>query len=215
MCPIRTLTIINRGLAPVLTNRRGFWSSEAEMVYSQQLKPTEMKNFLLPLTGIVLFAALGLSSCHRKAIPQAAEPAYQPALPTEAGPPVIVYKTRENYDNKVPVILSADKKEIISYPAPGDVYYKGELALPYELGKGYLLDRRGINENVAFLEMTYEDYANLPAPMTPTELYTLIKDNDPLLEMWHCGNAYSYKNLEKDLILKVESGKFESCRRLK
>jgi len=143
------------------------------------------------------------------------EPLYRPAIPTEAGPPVIVYKTREYYDDRVPVILSSDRKEVISYPAPSDIFYKGELALPYNLGGGYLLDRRGINEFVAFLEMTYEEYSNLKEAPSAEALYKLIKDKDPIVEMWHCGSAYNYRDLEKDIIQKTEGGKFEGCTRLK
>lgn len=175
-----------------------------------------MKTLVLPLIAFSVIAIMALGACNRKAsAPQTSEAVYQPALPTEAGPPVIVYKTRENYNDRVPVILSSDKKEIISYPGPTDVFYQGELALPFDLGKGYLLDRRGINENVAFLELSYEEFANLPAPIGPEELYKMIRDKDPLLEMWHCGSAYTYKDLEKDLMQKIESGKFDGCNKLK
>ena len=72
--------------------------------------------------------------------------------------PVIVYKTRANFYNMVPVTLNQDKDRIVSYPAPSDLYFEGELALPGKLKKGYLLDRRGINVNTVFTSFTYEEY---------------------------------------------------------
>src|ERR1044071_4992028 len=74
------------------------------------------------------------------------------------GPPAIVYKTKADYSNYVPVILSEDKSKIVSYPDPKDV----QSAAPVKLKNGYLLDNRGINKNVAFLRWTYEEYKKFP-----------------------------------------------------
>lgn len=174
-----------------------------------------MKNQFLII--IVLSAlTISFSCCNRKTVSGKEEKKeYRAAITTEAGPPVIVYKTKENYNELVPVILSADKKEVISYPAPGDLYYQGDLAYPLELGDGYLLDRRGINEYVAFIEMTYTEYAELDKAPTPEELFKIILDDDPLLEMYHCGSRYDYDNLEDEMIRKSEEGDFKSCTKLR
>lgn len=173
-----------------------------------------MRNFLFILLSLALFMIN--TSCNRKSVKgtQAAD-TYQPAMTTAAGPPVIIYKTKSDYRHNVPIILSADKKEIIMYPAPRDVFYQGEYATPFELRNGYLLDRRGINENVAFIAYTYEEYANLKASPSLEDLFEMILDNDPITEMWHCGSQYSYPNLEETMMSMTEDSEFKGCVRLK
>ncbi len=77
---------------------------------------------------------------------------------TAALPRATVYKTNGNFNDNVPVTLSADRKEIISFPAPGDISPE---SAPLPLAEGYLLDRRGISANSAFTRYTYESYAAL------------------------------------------------------
>jgi hypothetical protein len=115
-----------------------------------------------------------------------------------AGPPTIVYKTRQNYNNLIPVLLSEDKRKIISYPSPEDVNRQEHL-LPSQLQNGYLLDNKGINKNVAFLKMSYKEYADLKKTPSLSQLYKMIKDKDPLLEMYDCGNRYAYKDVQNQL----------------
>ncbi len=116
-----------------------------------------------------------------------------------AAPPTIVYKTKSNYNNLVPVILSEDKKDIISYPHPKDVKVGDALALPTLLKNGYLLDNRGIGVDVAFLKITYEEYSKLENAPTLKELYELIIDKDPLVELCNCGNSKVFTNKIKQL----------------
>ncbi|MDE6113883.1 MAG: hypothetical protein K2G49_02330 [Muribaculum sp.] len=73
-------------------------------------------------------------------------------------PLAIVYKTNGNFNDNVPVTLNADRKEIVSFPAPGDI---NQESAPLPLTEGFLLDRRGINENSAFTRYTYEEYSAL------------------------------------------------------
>ncbi len=73
-------------------------------------------------------------------------------------PMAIVYKTNGNFNDNVPITLSADRKEIISFPAPSDISVS---SAPIQLAEGYLLDRRGIGENTAFTQYTYESYSAL------------------------------------------------------
>ncbi|MEI8086414.1 MAG: hypothetical protein WCG93_09390 [Paludibacter sp.] len=109
------------------------------------------------------------------------------AIVDDNGPHLIVYKTKADYYNFVPVILSDDKTEIISYPDPIDVKLGEKLQLPTLLHDGYLLDNRGIGKNVAFVKIIYEDYSKLQTVPTLRVLYSLIIDKDPLIELYDCG----------------------------
>ncbi len=129
-------------------------------------------------------------------------------------PPVIIYQTRADYRMHVPVILSEDRKSLLSYPAPGDVYYQGELAYPLELENGYLLDRRGIGPGVAFLKYTYYEYSRLDKTPSQAELMNLILDSDPLTVMYHCGQRHEYKDLVNELNELIRSGKVANYKRL-
>ena len=101
--------------------------------------------------------------------------------------PVIIYKTNADYYNNVPVIMSDDRKDIISYPDIKDVFYNGQLAYPTRLENGYLLDNRGIGKNVAFLKYTYEEYSKLPSTPSKDELLkTIITKEQPLKELYRC-----------------------------
>ncbi|RYD58573.1 MAG: hypothetical protein EOP56_03025 [Sphingobacteriales bacterium] len=115
------------------------------------------------------------------------------------GPQAIVYKTKKDYNKLVPVTLSEDKSQIVSYPHPSDVKIDDKLATPTQLKKGYLLDNRGINKNVAFLRMTYSEYAALSAPPSTAEMYAMIVDKDPIAAMCECGLRSSYKSPKKEL----------------
>ena len=56
------------------------------------------------------------------------------------GPNILVYKTKKDYRKLVPVILSEDKSQIVSYPDPHDIKTGGDHMLPITLHKGYLMD---------------------------------------------------------------------------
>lgn len=101
-------------------------------------------------------------------------------------PPVYVYKTKKDYSQYVPVMLSEDRSRIVSYPDPTDVRRGSGYATPSPLKNGYWYDNRGIGECVAFTRYTYEEYAQLPHPPSITELYDSILDKYPLLELWSC-----------------------------
>jgi hypothetical protein len=132
------------------------------------------------------------------------------AGPDRTGPSVIVYKTRHNYDKFVPVILSDDKKSIVSYPAPEDVFTGAKLAYPTKLAKGYLLDNRGINVHSAFLDITYEKYAKMKT-VDAISLMKHIKSSDPFVFFYVCGKRHSYENLVGDLKTKIKAGKLKEC----
>lgn len=119
-------------------------------------------------------------------------------------PHVTVYKTRKDYSKNVPVILSADKKEIVSYPDPADVVSG---MAPVKLKGNYWLDRRGINGDVAFLKLTYAQYAALKKAPTDAELKGMILDANPLKELCDCGPKSALKQPEQQLNTWITSGK--------
>ena len=126
--------------------------------------------------------------------------------------PAIVYKTRADYKNFVPVTLNSDRSAIQSYPAPTDVYYKGQLAVPTELTNGYLLDNRGVNAQTAFLDITYEEYSQLKE-VNLDFLWKRIKDATPLLELYNCGNRSDSDNEVEELIQIIQQG-FKNCKKI-
>lgn len=132
---------------------------------------------------------------------------------TTALPSCLVYKTRKDYANKVPVLLNAEKTAIISYPAPSDLGPEGKAACPVVLEQGYLLDNRGIAANVAFLEYTYEQYAGLKKVPGKEELFKKIIDNSPLTELWDCGTR-SPENCTVERLNKLIRENFPGCKAL-
>jgi hypothetical protein len=131
------------------------------------------------------------------------------------GPKVIIYQTVKDYSKLVPITLSDDGKTIVSYPDVKDVYYNSSLAYPTQLNKGYLLDNRGINQNIAFLNISYEAYAKLPVTPTPEELLKMVVDSKPLKIMYSCGVRSAYKDIEKELNSKIDDEDFSSFTRIK
>jgi hypothetical protein len=113
--------------------------------------------------------------------------------------PIIIYKTTHDYSSHVPVIMNEEKDRIVSYPAPSDLLYKGELMLPVKLKKGYLLDRRGIHPNAVFTAFTYQEYVQLERSPTPDLLQDHIIDMNPFISIYHCGKKSDFTNLEKEL----------------
>lgn len=86
-------------------------------------------------------------------------------------PKAIIYKTNGDYNNNVPVTLSADRTHFISFPAPTDINVNSS---PLPVADGYLLDRRGISQNSTFLNITYKDYAALKRVPSIKELRKMI-----------------------------------------
>jgi len=125
-------------------------------------------------------------------------------------PPTIVYKTVKDYNKNVAIYLSQDKKTITGYPAPTDVSAN---SYPTPLKKGYLLDNRGIGENIAFISMTYEEYALLKKLPSITELENMIIDRDPIKEMYYCGVRGTYSDVSE--LNKLIDSKFKDCQRVK
>lgn len=132
-----------------------------------------------------------------------------------AMPEVIIYQTTRNYSELVPVILSDDKKKIESYPDVKDIYFKGKLAYPTQLHRGYWLDNRGISKNVAFTKLTYEAYSKLPVTPSAENLMTMITDSKPIKRMYSCGKRSSFKDIVSELNAKIDKGDFSGFTRIK
>jgi hypothetical protein len=124
-------------------------------------------------------------------------------------PTITVYKTKENYNNLVPIRLSDDKTQILSYPAPTDLKKDGKFLYPTELEGGLLIDNLGISKNTAFIKLTYEEYAALESTLPLSELFKLIVDKAPFLEMYDCGNKQSFTNLMDQLNEQIKKGEFK------
>lgn len=133
---------------------------------------------------------------------------------TMANEPFIVYKTKSNYNQNVPVILNDTKTVIVSYPAPSDLKLANELRLPTELSKGYLLDNKGIGINVAFTSYTYEEYATLDVAPSIDQLMNRIIDKDPLVELYDCKDHLAIKHDLKKVNKLVKSD-LGSCLKVK
>lgn len=132
------------------------------------------------------------------------------------GPPALVYKTRGDYYHLVPVLLSDNKKQIISFPHPKDLIRGHGYTLPDSLSNGYLLDNRGIGANVAFLRLTYEEYANLQEVPTADQLYEKILDRDPLTELCNCGLRTSFSDPVRQINELIEKSELQAkCKRVK
>jgi ABC-type Fe3+-hydroxamate transport system substrate-binding protein len=125
-------------------------------------------------------------------------------------PPAIVYKTVKDYSKNVAIYLSEDKKTITGYPAPTDVSIGN---YPTLLKKGYLLDNRGIGKNIAFISLTYEEYAALKKLPSIAELENMIIDRNPIKEMYFCGNRAQYSDVSE--LNKLIDNKFKGCQRVK
>ena len=130
-------------------------------------------------------------------------------------PPIIIYKTKKNYNNLVPITLSPDKKQIFSYPAPTDVKVGDRYQTPIELENNYLLDRRGITIYSAFLDITYEDYAKLKELLSHEDMLKHVIDNDPFIEVCNCGVEGRFQNTQAELNRAILDGSlYEICKKI-
>jgi len=170
-----------------------------------------MKNLFVSLIAII---ALIPFSCTNTTESNSNDPIVSTGVGM-TGPDAIIYKTKANYNSLVPVIMNVQKTEIISYPAPGDLKYKGKPAIPIQLEDGFLLDNRGINENVAFLSLTYREYMALNATPSRDELMALIIKKEPLTEMYNCGKRAKYKKEAEELNTLITAKDFSKFRKLK
>ncbi len=168
----------------------------------------------LILAIILLFTLSCNSNSKVSQAPTVSETEFIPVF--ASGPPVLIYKTKANFDSLVPVILSDDKSEIVSYPHPDDLKSGNIFLFPSLLSGGYLLDNRGIGINVAFLKFTYEEYSKLENIPSLKELYSSIIEKDPLIELCNCGIKSAFTDVNSQVNSLIESKKLRtSCKVLK
>jgi hypothetical protein len=155
---------------------------------------------------LIIALLLGTVSCaNRKAVSD------QQVMATE---PFIIYMTKADYSNHVPVILDDDKKTIVSYPGPGDLKRGDELLVPTRLDNGYLIDNRGISPNVAFTSFTYNEYSKLEEAPSISDLFESIIDADPIVEMYNCRSQLAVKR-DIDKVNKLVRKGFKGCEKIK
>ena len=178
------------------------------------------KSFLF--ASVLLFGCMAARTKNKtvqdnvKQVPStAANTAVAPVRIDYSGTPTLVYKTKNDYSQNVPVTLNADKTKIESYPAPADIYYNGKLAYPTALENGYMLDNRGISLNTAFTKYTYEEYSKLKEAPDLKTLYKSVIDKDPILELYNCGNRYKFKNEVTELNSGIKSNNLADYKRIK
>jgi len=160
---------------------------------------------------------IGVSACHStRQMPMSAPNDAGTANASIPGPPALVYKTRADYARLVPVLMNDTKTAIVSYPHPNDLKTSQGFLMPVPLKKGYLLDKKGIGKNVAFLNITYEEFAKLSEPPSMEELEKLILDRDPLIELCDCGNINRFSDPVKQLNEYIKHRSLsERCKTLK
>ena len=164
---------------------------------------------------IIAVATLMAACCGKKDAAQATSSAPESGSGASS-PRVLVYRTSTDHANHVPVILSEDKTRIVSYPHPNDLKTGSGYPVPAPLGKGYLMDNRGIGLNVAYLSMTYEQYAALTEAPSMETLEASIIDRDPLVEMCECARRNEFKDPAKEISAWVEAGELDKhCKKLK
>ena len=138
----------------------------------------------------------------------------RPARAVASSAPALLYKTKGDYADLVPVTLSDDRSSIVAYPAPSDI--SGHLPRPTALAQGYWLDNRGIGPNTAFLKLTYADYAQLSTAPSLVDMESMIVDRDPLTALCDCGPRAAYPNPTADLNALITAGRLRSrCKVLK
>jgi len=158
-----------------------------------------MKNILL----ISLIPLLFISCRATKTAP----------LPAKKQAPVMVYKTRADYSNNVPITLDETGKTLLAYPAPSDLLAGEELRLPLKLKKGYLLDQKGIQLNTAFTSYTYEEYSKLNTAPSAEDLLNSVIDTKPFTELYLCGKRSEFSDLVKELN-ELISDDLKACKKL-
>lgn len=131
------------------------------------------------------------------------------------GEPTIIYKMKADYSKNVPVTLNEDGTAIIAYPSPKDVYYKGKLAYPVALSKGWWLDNRGVTPHTAFLKLTYEEYSKLDQAPSLDELMKMIINADPITEIYHLGNRDRFKDEVTEINQVINKGGLKKFKKLK
>lgn len=155
---------------------------------------------------IVLIMSILLLSCKSKQI------AINSQL-YSATQQIVIYKTIKDFSNYVPVTMNASKTEIISYPAPSDLLFDGKTTTPTKLRDGYLLDNRGINENIVFLKFTYDVYSKMKEAPSLSEMQQNILEKYPLSALIYCKKS-TLKEITLKSLNQLIDKDFSGCKKV-
>jgi len=158
---------------------------------------------------VLILLTIGLISCCHCKNEVKSNSAFKPYTS------VIVYKTKADYFDKVPITLSEDKSQIVSYPDPLDLTVGDQLALPIKLVNSFYLDKRGISLNTVFTNYTFKQYASLNKTPTLDELKQSIIDFDPFVEIYDFQYLYGNENLIDTLNKLIIGNNFTKAIRIK
>lgn len=136
----------------------------------------------------------------------------KPELVGYASPVQIIYKTRKDYSQNVPVQMNREKTKIVGFPAPSDLRIKGELQTPRKLNDDFLYDRRGISINTVFLKITYKEYAELKKAPLVDEMMQMIIDKNPMVELYYCPELK--QNSDSEIMNKLIKEGFPECKKI-
>ena len=180
-----------------------------------EMRETDLKKTAAAcLLGVCVLAAGCRSSQTPQVSPSGNVATMRPAGSVGiASPHVYIYKMKGDYSQLVPVVMDKSRTRIVSYPAPSDLKVGGRLVTPTPLDNGYWLDNRGINEHVAFLDYTYEEYSALEQTPTVQQLEARILERYPLTELYVCGKRGSYADEVTELNALIKDG-FPGCRKV-
>ncbi len=126
--------------------------------------------------------------------------------PCDASGPVIVYKTRQDYSDKLSIQLSNDRDEITCYPGKGDAIHQK----PIELANGYLLKSMCGN---AFLSISIDEYVNSTQKFSSSDLLSLVIDTDPFVEKYECCECTERDTAKINILIKTNQ--LLKCKSLK
>ena len=166
-----------------------------------------MKKILATMSAATMSAATMLTACSTTKKAEVATPDVTTSTSNNttavAAPSnralahVIIYTTKADYSNLVPVTMNSERTKIVSYPAKSDIRLS---AKPVALADGWLLDRRGIGPNTVFTDYTYEEYSSLEKTPSASQLMEHIIEKYPLLELRDCGTEHLSLDQLNDLI---------------
>lgn len=153
--------------------------------------------YIYALLVLVIFAACGARKQNKSIIKDTTISNQLSAL--------VIYKTKKNYSNLVPVTLSSDKKRIVGFPHPVDLKNDSSCNYPTLLFNGYWIDNIGITVNTGYINISLEDYSNLNAPPSVNEMMSKLVDESPFLEIWNCGYGNELNISELNRIILTEN----------
>jgi len=168
-------------------------------------------NKTFPLYLLSFLILLAACKTGRQTTQQPQQTAY-----SQTPAPLIVYKTRYNYVNLVPIVLSQNKDSILHYPHPQDLKYGNSFRYPVLLEQGYLLDKKGIQPGTAFLRLTYEEYAAFKDLPSQHQLLQMIADTNPFIELYRCKISLDESQRIDTLNAWIRNGQLgQKCSKLK